>query len=184
METRERNGLKGGSASDGQGGLHPIEVRASIGCAFACASNGSFQLHPMDTKSRKRRDRITRPPCASQHRRSAHAFNHHDNGFILTFRTYGRNRAGCVPSRPLNEPQTGRGNRRALRFMRHIPNAAAWGQVLACSSLGNQFSCLCDNNALRLFVRTIGLGNAQLHHRVSFFFRHAHSATPSLVTFS
>ena len=106
---------------------------------------------------------MTRPPCAlvapklcegaSQHRRSAHAFNHHDNGFILTFRTYGRNRAGCVPSRPLNEPQTGRGNRRALRFMRHIPNAAAWGQVLACSSLGNQFSCLCDNNVKQLACR-------------------------------
>ena len=52
IDSLKRNGLKGGSASDGQGGLHPIEVRASIGCAFACASNGSFQLHPMDIKSR------------------------------------------------------------------------------------------------------------------------------------
>ena len=100
IDSLKRNGLKGGSASDGQGGLHPIEVRVSIGCAFACASNGSFQLHPMDIKSRKRRDRMTRPPCASQHRRSAHAFNHHDNGFILTFRTYGRYRAGSGPKNP------------------------------------------------------------------------------------
>lgn len=84
IDSLKRNGLKGGSASDGQGGLHPMEVRASIGCAFACASDGSFRLHPMDIKSR-----IFAPqksPRASSRRLAAHVLKHPAIGITLTFR--------------------------------------------------------------------------------------------------
>ena len=36
-------------------------------------------------------------------------------------------------SRCVRDRRNGRGNRRAPRFMRHSPNAAAWGQSLTCS---------------------------------------------------
>ena len=69
IESRKRNGLKGGSASDGHDGIHPIEVRGSIGCACACAFVGSLRLHPMDSKGPLSAPKITlliiAPPLCS-----------------------------------------------------------------------------------------------------------------------